>query len=90
MLPGGSESLTGRDHLIITEALATAIIALEQLPPKRQPTSNMEDIKIKLSAMAHAATVSHDLAKAKCRFRPDLDYIDVFREYGIIIEHYKP
>jgi hypothetical protein len=31
-------SITGRDELIIAEALATALIALEQLPDARQPT----------------------------------------------------
>jgi len=86
MLLSESESLTGRDNLIMTEALATAIVALEQLPPKRQPTSNMDDVKVILSVIAHAGTVSLMLAEAKCRFRPDLDYMDIFREYGLIDE----
>jgi hypothetical protein len=34
-------SVTGRDEFIIGEALATALIALEQLPETRQPTRNM-------------------------------------------------
>jgi hypothetical protein len=36
-------SVTGRDEFIIGEALATALIALEQLPKVRQPPRNMAD-----------------------------------------------
>jgi hypothetical protein len=38
-------SVTGRDEFIMGEALATALIALEQLPEVRQPTRNMADMK---------------------------------------------
>ena len=31
------DEITGRDSWIITEALATALVALEQLPAERQP-----------------------------------------------------
>ena len=50
-----ADEITGRDLWIITEALATALVALEQLPAERQPTNNMEDMK-KLLAHAAAAT----------------------------------
>jgi hypothetical protein len=82
MLLNESESVTGRDDLIIAEALATAIVFLEQLPPKRQPTSNMEDMKAIMAARFHGSWASLMLAQAKCRIRPDLDYKDVYREYG--------
>lgn len=34
-MPG--KGITGHDEWVITEALATALIALEQLPPQHQP-----------------------------------------------------
>ena len=42
----GLGSVTGRDEFIIAEALATALIALEQQPEARQPTRNMADMKM--------------------------------------------
>lgn len=77
-----SESVTGRDDWIMIEALATAVVFLEQLPPKRQPTSNMEDMKAIMAAWFHPSSVSLMLAQAKCRIRPDLDFREVYREYG--------
>jgi hypothetical protein len=74
--------ITGRDSFLITEALATALIALERLPANRQPKSNMDDIR-KLLAAAEPANVSLHLARAKCRLFPDLDPMTVYREYGI-------
>jgi hypothetical protein len=44
-------SVTGRDEFIIGEALATALIALEQLPEARQPTRNMSDMKMLLNSI---------------------------------------
>jgi len=38
-------SITGRGEFIIAEALATALIALEQLPEVRQPTRNTSDFR---------------------------------------------
>jgi hypothetical protein len=35
----------GCDEFIIAEALATALVALEQLPPVPQPTRNIADMK---------------------------------------------
>jgi hypothetical protein len=44
-------SVTGRDEFIIGEALATALIALEQLPDAYQPTRNMADMKMLLNSL---------------------------------------
>jgi hypothetical protein len=44
-------SITGRDEFIVAEALATALIALEQLPDARQPTRNMADMKMLLNSL---------------------------------------
>jgi hypothetical protein len=64
-----ADEITGRDLWIITEALATALVALEQLPAERQPTGNIEDMK---KLLAHAASGN-----------PDLDPMTVYRSYGI-------
>ena len=77
-----ADEITGRDLWIITEALATALVALEQLPAERQPTGNMDDMK-KLLAHAASGNVSIHLAQAKIRFNPDLDPVTVYRSYGI-------
>jgi hypothetical protein len=71
-----------RDRWIMTEALATALIALEQLPPKRQPRSHMDEIRRLLTA-SDPANVSLHLAQAKCRLFPELDPEIVYREYGL-------
>ena len=71
-----------RDRWIITEALATALIALEQLPPKRQPRSHMDEIRRLLTA-SDPENVSLHLAQAKCRLFPELDSEAVYREYGL-------
>jgi len=42
---GALGSGTGCDEFIIAEALATALVALEQLPPVPQPTRNIADMK---------------------------------------------
>jgi hypothetical protein len=76
-------SVTGRDHYIVVDALATALVALEQLPPEKQPESNMEDMNALLAAWASSATVSFMLAQAKCRMRHNLDFREVYREYRI-------
>jgi hypothetical protein len=44
-------SITGRDEFIVAEALATALIALEQLPDAGQPTRNMADMKMLLNSL---------------------------------------
>jgi hypothetical protein len=77
-----ANDITGRDSFLITEALATALVALERLPADRQPKSNMDDLR-KLLAAAEPANVSLHLARAKCRLFPHLDPMAVYREYGI-------
>jgi len=63
-------SVTGRDEFIIGEALATALIALEQLPDARQPTHNMADMKMLLNSLYPHAEVSLHLTIARWRFIP--------------------
>lgn len=63
-------SFTERDEFIIAEALATALIALEQLPEARQPTRNMADMKMLLNSLYPAPEVSIHLTTARWRFIP--------------------
>jgi hypothetical protein len=63
-------SITGRDEFIIGDALATALIALEQLPEVRQPTRNMADMKLLLNTLLPHAEVSLHLTTARWRFMP--------------------
>lgn len=80
------KGVTGHDEWVVTEALATALVALEQLPPKHQPRTHMDDIRKLLAAGAAPATVNLHLAQAKCRLFPDLDPLTIYREYGIADE----
>jgi hypothetical protein len=77
------KGITGHDEWVITEALATALVALEQLPPKHQPRTQMDDIRKLLAAGCQPGTVNLHLAQAKCRLFPDLDRPTVYREYGL-------
>lgn len=61
------KGVTGHDGWVVTEALATALVALEQLPPKHQPQAHMEDIRKLLANGREPAAVSLHLAQAKCR-----------------------
>jgi hypothetical protein len=63
-------SVTGRDEFIIGEALATALIALEQLPDARQPTHNMADMKMLLNSLYAHEEVTLHLTIARWRFIP--------------------
>jgi hypothetical protein len=65
-----SASVTGRDQFIIAEALATALIALEQLPEARKPTRNMTDMKVLLHSLCSPPEVSIHLTTARWRFIP--------------------
>lgn len=80
--PNEGDSITGLDEWIVAEAMATALIALEQLPPDRQPKSNMEDIRRTLEARFSPTNVSLHLAQAKIRLRPDLDAMSIYEEFG--------
>jgi hypothetical protein len=77
------KGITGHDEWVITEALATALIALEQLPPKHQPRAQMDDIGKLLAAGCQPGTVNLHLAQAKCRLFPDIDPPIIYREYGL-------
>ena len=77
------KGITGHDEWVVTEALATALIALEQLPAKHQPRAQMEDIKRLLVAGCEHGTVNLHLAQAKCRLFPDVDSLIIYREYGL-------
>jgi hypothetical protein len=80
-----ADQITGRDSWIIGEALAQALITLEQLPEDRQPHGNMEDMR-RLLAVMQPRTTSILLAQAKCRLFPDLDPVAVYREYDILVD----
>jgi hypothetical protein len=77
------KGITGHDEWVVTEALATALVALEQLPLQHQPRAHMDDIRKLLSNGRDAAAVSLHLAQAKCRLSPTLDPLTIYREYGI-------
>jgi hypothetical protein len=77
------KGITGHDEWVITEALATALVALEQLPSKHQPRPHMEDIRKLLAAGSDPATVTLHLAQAKCRLFPDTDPLAIYAEYGL-------
>jgi hypothetical protein len=77
------KGITGHDDWVTTEALATALIALEQLPSQHQPRTHMDDIRKLLSAGCPPETVNLHLAQAKCRLFPDLDPMTIYREYGL-------
>ena len=82
-LPMPKKGITGHDDWVLTEALATALVALEQLDPKHQPGAHMDDIRKMLSNGKEPAAVSLHLAQAKCRLFPDMDPLEIYREYGI-------
>ena len=77
------KGITGHDEWVITEALATALIALEQLPPKHQPSTHMDEIKKLLTAACQSGTVNLHLAQAKCRLFPNMDRAAIYLEYGL-------
>jgi hypothetical protein len=77
------KGVTGHDGWVITEALATALVALEQLPSKHQPRTHMDEIRKLLAAGSAPETVKLHLAQAKCRLFPDRDPLTIYDEYGI-------
>ena len=81
--PMSKKGITGHDEWVVTEALATALIALEHLPPNHQPQPHMDDIRKLLSAGCQPGMVQLHLAQAKCRLFPDLDPLTIYREYGL-------
>jgi hypothetical protein len=77
------KGITGHDEWVVTEAMATALIALERLPPQHQPGRHMDDIRKLLASGCQPGAVNLHLAQAKCRLFPDLDPETIYREYGL-------
>jgi hypothetical protein len=77
------KGITGHDEWVVTEALATALVALEQLPPKHQPRAQMDDIRKLLAAGCQPGTLTLHIAQAKCRLFPEVDPLTIYREYGL-------
>ena len=77
------KGITGHDDWVLTEVPATGLVALEQLEPKHQPNAQRDDIRKMLANGKEPAAVSLHLAQAKCRLFPDLDPLEIYREYGI-------
>jgi hypothetical protein len=77
------KGVTGHDGWVTTEALATALVALEQLPEKHQPRTLMDDIGKLLAAGCQPGTSTLHLAQAKCRLFPDVDPLTIYGEYGL-------
>jgi hypothetical protein len=77
------KGITGHDEWVITEALATALVALELLPEKHQPRPHMDDTRNLLSARCQPGTLNLHLAQAKCRLSPGADPLIIYREYGL-------
>ncbi len=61
----------------------TALVALEQLPPKHRPQAHMDDIRKLLAAGCQPGTVTLHLAQAKCRLFPNIDPLTIYEEYGL-------
>ena len=66
------KGITGHDGWVITEALATALIALEQLPPQHQPRTHMDDIRKLLGTGCEPETVALHLAQQSAGCLPIL------------------
>ena len=77
------KGITGHDEWVVTEALATALVALEQLEPIHQPGKHMDDVRKLLVAGCQPGTVNLHLAQAKCRLFPKADRASIYREYGL-------
>jgi hypothetical protein len=75
--------ITGHDEWVVTESLATALVALEQLEPASQPRLHMEDIRKLLTASCQPGTVNLHLAQAKCRLNPTSDRGAIYKDYGL-------
>ena len=76
------KGITGHDDWVRTEALATALVALEQLDERHQPRAHMDDIRKMLANGKEPSAVSLHLAQAKCRLFPDSDPLAIYKEYG--------
>lgn len=72
-----------RDDEILTEALAIAIVALDQLSPRERPKAYMDSLRGLLGGRSGKKDVSLYLARATCRLFPGVDPSAVYREYGL-------
>jgi hypothetical protein len=77
------KGITGRDDWVMTQALATALVALEQLPEKIQPRPHMDDLRKLLTAGCSPGSEGLHLAQAKCRLFPEADPEAIYREFGL-------
>jgi len=77
------KGITGHDDWVVTEALATALVALEQLPSKHQPRAHMADVRKLLTAKCDPGAVTLHLAQAKCRLFPDTDPLTIYEQFGL-------
>jgi hypothetical protein len=59
------KGIMGHDEWVATEALATTLIALEQLLPKHQRRTHMEDLKKLLAASGQPGSVPLHLARRR-------------------------
>ncbi|WP_315703247.1 MULTISPECIES: hypothetical protein [unclassified Bradyrhizobium] len=80
--------ITGHDDWVVTEALATALVALEQLPEKHQPRVHMDELRKLLANGRTPDAVKLRLAQAKCRLCPGRDPLTIYDEYGIDSDAY--
>jgi hypothetical protein len=77
------KGVTGHDEWVVTEAMATALVALERLQPIHQPRTHMNEIKKLLTARCQPGIVNLHLAQTKCRLFPEVDRQTIYREYGL-------
>src|SRR5258707_12432190 len=77
------KGITGHDEWVVTQALATALVALEQLPEKMRPLPHMEDIRKLLIAGCAPGSESLHLAQARCRLLPEAAPAAIYRAYGV-------
>jgi hypothetical protein len=75
--------ITGHDEWVVTESLATALVALRQLEPKHQPRQHMDEIRALLIAGCQPGSLNLHLAQAKCRLFPAADRAAIYKEYGL-------
>jgi hypothetical protein len=77
------KGITGHDEWVVTEALATALVALEALPQKHRPGPHMDDIRKLLVSRCQPGSVNLHLAQAKCRLSPGTDPLAIYQAHGL-------
>ena len=75
--------ITSHDEWTVTEALATALVALEQLETQHQSQTQMDNIRKLLETGCQPGTLNLHLAQAKCRLFPYVERATIYREYGL-------